>query len=342
MLMQELQVLFGVVVLAVITAGQAGRSEPIEIRLHSGTPLEERGRDQLHRLLQTHDVRKWLFTREILIQSRVIPHSHPVLTLNTRYVDDDTAQLATFVHEQIHWFLTDHVGHARTNAAVSELRGLYPQAPTAPPEGARDEWSTYLHLIVCSLELQALTELIGEHGARKQLERWEHYTWVYRTVLTDTEKIAGLVRRHGVIVPERESGAEQEILKLEKEWYDAFLRTDVDTMDRIEADDFIIITATTEVPVTKERQLANIRARSESARKRMDSMTRGLGQVKIRTYGNVAIVNGVQTQTSPDGTEGTRSRKSSYTGVWVERDGRWRIVNAQWTDFPEQKPQSGN
>ena len=208
-MIQGLQMLCGVVLLAVITVGQTWGAETIEIRLQSGTLLEQRGRDQLRRLLRTYDLHKWLFTRNVLIQSGVIPHSHPVLPLNTRYLDDDTAQLATFVHEQIHWFLTDQVGHARTNAAVSELRGLYPQAPTAPPEGARDAWSTYLHLIVCTLELQALTELLGEPSARQQVARWTHYTWVYRTVLTDTEKIADLVRRHGIIVPERESGVEQ-------------------------------------------------------------------------------------------------------------------------------------
>jgi len=208
-MMHSLPVLLGLMVLALTTAGQENHAETLSIQLHRGTPLEERGREQLHRLLHTHDLRKWLFTRDVLIQSGVIPHSHPVLTLNTYYLDDDTAQLATFVHEQIHWFLTDQVGHAQTNAAVSELRELYPQAPTAPPEGARDAWSTYLHLLVCTLELQALTELLGEPSARQQLTRWTHYTWVYRTVLTDTEKIADLVRRHGMMVPERESGVEQ-------------------------------------------------------------------------------------------------------------------------------------
>jgi hypothetical protein len=108
-MIQGLQMLCGVVLLAVITVGQTWGAEAIDIRLQSGTPLEERGRDQLRRLLRTYDLHKWLFTRDVLIQSGVIPHSHPVLTLNTRYVDDDTAQLATFVHEQLHWFLTDHV-----------------------------------------------------------------------------------------------------------------------------------------------------------------------------------------------------------------------------------------
>ena len=135
-MIQGLQMLCGVVLLAVITVGQTWGAEAIDIRLQSGSPLEERGRDQLRRLLRTYDLHKWLFTRDVLIQSGVIPHSHPVLTLNTRYVDDDTAQLATFVHEQLHWFLTDHVERAKTNAALTELRALYPTVPTALPEGA--------------------------------------------------------------------------------------------------------------------------------------------------------------------------------------------------------------
>ena len=144
-------------------------------------------------------------TSQIKLGTAVVnlPHSHPVVTLNTRYVDDDTAQLATFVHEQLHWFLTDHVERAKTNAALTELRVLYPAVPTALPEGAMGERSTYLHLIVCHLELQALTALLGEQSARQQLERWTHYTWVYRTVLTDTERIEGVLRRHGIVVPER-------------------------------------------------------------------------------------------------------------------------------------------
>jgi hypothetical protein len=201
--MQGLQVLLSIIVLTSTTAEQGDHSEALEIQLHSGTSLEERGRDQLRRLLHTHNVRKWLFTRRVLIQSGVIPQSHPVLTLNTRYLDDDTAQLATLVHEQIHWFLTDHLERTKTGAALAELRALYPTVPTELPTGARGERSTYLHLIVCTLELQALTELLGEPRARQQLESWAHYTWVYRTVLTDTERLGGVLSRHGIIVPER-------------------------------------------------------------------------------------------------------------------------------------------
>ena len=182
-MIQGLQMLCGVVLLAVITVGQTWGAEAIDIRLQSGLRPRSAGATNCAACC-AHDLHKWLFTRDVLLQSGVIPHSHPVLTLNTRYVDDDTAQLATIVHEQLHWFLTDHVERAKTNATLTELRALYPTVPTALPEGAMGERSTYLHLIVCHLELQALTALLGEQSARQQLQRWTHYTWVYRTVLT--------------------------------------------------------------------------------------------------------------------------------------------------------------
>ena len=50
------------------TAGQENHAYALSIRLHRGTPLEERGRDQLLRLLYTHDLQKWLFTSDVLIQ----------------------------------------------------------------------------------------------------------------------------------------------------------------------------------------------------------------------------------------------------------------------------------
>ena len=40
-------------------------------------------------------------------------------------------------------------------------------------EGARDEFSTYLHLIVCYLEFSAMKELLGEPKAREIMARWQ-------------------------------------------------------------------------------------------------------------------------------------------------------------------------
>ena len=86
-MIQGLQMFCGFVLLAVITVGQTWGPEAIDIRCRSGTPLEERGRDQLRRLLRTYDLHKWLFTRNVLIQSRdpAQPSSaHPQYALRRR------------------------------------------------------------------------------------------------------------------------------------------------------------------------------------------------------------------------------------------------------------------
>jgi len=135
---------------------------------------------------------------------------------------------------------------------------------------------------------------------------------------------------------EKTNNVEQQILSLEKEWYDAFFRSDADTMSRIEADDFIIITGGTKTPLRKEQQLANIRGRSEERKRQASTLTRSFEDPIIRFYGDVAVVNGVQTVTSKAGTAGNTDGKALYTGVWVKQGGRWRIVNAQWTGLPQQ------
>jgi hypothetical protein len=123
------------------------------------------------------------------------PHSHPVLTLNTRY--SDLPLLATFLHEQMHWRV-DELKDEHAKAAMAEFRRLFPDAPGREGGGARDVFSTYLHLIVCDLELQAVTQLVGESQARQVLREWTHYPWIYSRVLEDPQ-IREVNRRHGFI-----------------------------------------------------------------------------------------------------------------------------------------------
>ena len=133
----------------------------IEIELKQGSPDEAGTRDQFVRLLGAYDFGRWIFTRKIVVDgSGVIPHSHPVLTLSTRHLKDDDLLVATFIHEQLHWYLEEN--GERAKPALQELRKLYPDAPAGFPQGAADQDSTYRHLIVCYWEIQAARELLGE------------------------------------------------------------------------------------------------------------------------------------------------------------------------------------
>jgi hypothetical protein len=171
----------------------------IDIALKHGSKEEEQTKVQLQRLLKTYDLARWIFTRAVLIDEESIPHSHPVLTLSTRHLRDDELLLSTFVHEQIHWFLVQN--HKNTEEAKRELRSLFPKVPVSRPEGARDEESTYLHLIVVYLEYRAAREILGELKARQVMEFWarDHYTWIYKTVLERPRDIGNIVFKHKLV-----------------------------------------------------------------------------------------------------------------------------------------------
>lgn len=101
----------------------------------------------------------------------------------------------------LHWFVDADPRAER--AAIRELRVRYPDVPVGGAEGARSEESTYLHLIVCLLELDGLSQLVGEPAARRQLEAARHYRWIYARVLNDTESLRGIVTAAGFRMPGR-------------------------------------------------------------------------------------------------------------------------------------------
>jgi hypothetical protein len=172
----------------------------LKISLKHNAADENQTRSQLQRLLGQYDLSRYIFTREIVIDREAIPHSHPVLTLSTRHLKDDDLLISTFVHEQFHWFLTQRSD--QTDKAKQELKTIFPKVPVGYPDGARDEDSTYLHLLVNLLEYRAVRELLGELRARQVMEFWstDHYRWIYKQVLDEGGKIREVIRKHRLII----------------------------------------------------------------------------------------------------------------------------------------------
>jgi hypothetical protein len=191
--------IFSLTLIALFFINVSYAQSNIDITLKQGSKEEEQTKAQLQRLIKSYDVSKWIFTRTVQIDEKAIPHSHPVLTMSTRHLKDDELLLSTFVHEQIHWFLTQN--HKSTEEAKKELRGLFPKVPVSFPEGASDEESTYLHLIVVYLEYRAGRELLGELKARQVMEFWaaDHYTWVYKTVLERPRDIGVIAFKYKLV-----------------------------------------------------------------------------------------------------------------------------------------------
>lgn len=169
-----------------------------EIRLATGSAAERASRDELLDLLGTYDTGPWTFTGDMVIEQEAIPHSHPVLTLST--FNGGPFQLASYLHEQMHWFCADRYDTV-SRLRDAELRERYPQVPTGSPEAASDEDSTYLHLIVCWLEQDALRRLLGKPAAECIAHGCAEagvYRWVYRAVLRDFDALASLYEAHSL------------------------------------------------------------------------------------------------------------------------------------------------
>jgi hypothetical protein len=157
-------------------------------------------RGTLATLRQRFDLTRIEYTRRVRIAPNEIPHSHPVLTLNTR-VADENALLATYIHEQMHWYLwrLGSAEHDPLAPITTDLMQRYPNVPTAFPEGAADPPSSYMHLVVNWLEIDAVANFLGRAQSIALAQANPVYCWIYRTVIADWEALGELYRRHGIV-----------------------------------------------------------------------------------------------------------------------------------------------
>ena len=158
-------------------------------------------RDWLAALRKRHDLWRFEYTRLVQIVPAGPTHSHPILTLGTRFTETEDLLLATYLHEQMHWYLWRLGGpdHDPIQPFFDELVRRYPKAPTRLPEGARSYEQTYLHLVVCWLEIAAVTELIGRERAERLADTQWGYRWIYKTVLQDWDALGHLLLEHGIL-----------------------------------------------------------------------------------------------------------------------------------------------
>jgi hypothetical protein len=152
----------------------------------------------IKRLREHHDIRRFEYTKHLRVAPTEIPHSHPILTLNTQLYNPEEI-LCEYLHEQMHWY-EDILGCAREGSSlIIELRHRYPQAPIKFPEGANDEYSTYLHLLVNWLEIEAASQFMPWERAQEIARKKHYYRWIYRTVLSDWRSLEELFRACNIV-----------------------------------------------------------------------------------------------------------------------------------------------
>ena len=123
------------------------------------------------------------------------------------------------------------------------------------------------------------------------------------------------------------TGVEQALMQLEREWFDAYVKKDTATLDRIEADDFAV-TDPSGMVSTKAQDIDGVK----SGKLVFESGT--FDDMKVRVYGAAAVVTA---RVTLKGTYIGQDISGAYRGidVFVKRNGRWQVVASQVTRITE-------
>jgi ketosteroid isomerase-like protein len=135
-------------------------------------------------------------------------------------------------------------------------------------------------------------------------------------VITMSSLALGQIRRNKM---------QEELLRLEKEFAQAIVKNDVETVGRFLADDWIIIDPDGGI-IDKSRFLGVIKS-GALTHEMMES-----DDIRVRIYGDTAVVTGLTTTKGKFSGQAFTTQERT-TDVIVKQNGRWQYVFSQLTRF---------
>ena len=129
------------------------------------------------------------------------------------------------------------------------------------------------------------------------------------------------------ILAETQSGSvEQELIKLENEWNDAWVKRDVEAYARLLADDYISTNSYGDM-MTKAQSIARLKSHE-------NTISLIPHDFRVRVYGDAAVINFRLTyKNQVQGKESTG--QDQLTDVWIKRSGRWLCVAAHSSEIAQ-------
>jgi len=126
-----------------------------------------------------------------------------------------------------------------------------------------------------------------------------------------------------LVAQKKSSDPSKAVLALESKWNDAYRRGDIDALNVLLADDFII---TVEDGTTYSKSGYISRLGGPGQHVELSKMA----DLKVRVRGNVAVVTGEYHE------KGTFNGKpyeyhDRLTDVWVNGDGRWQVIASHYS-----------
>ncbi len=117
------------------------------------------------------------FTNEVIVESKTVPHSHPILTLNTR-TQDELEVLKTLAHEQFHWYAANHPKYLE---CIEFLKSKYSE--DSDYNKAENHPNSYWeHIIVCFNTRNYLEKILSSKDVIYVYSLWQPYPTIEKLI----------------------------------------------------------------------------------------------------------------------------------------------------------------
>lgn len=143
----------------------------------------------VYNIILKYKTRIPLLTNTIKIEPHVIPHSHPILTLNTRplsSINVDKVYLQLLVHENLHWM-------RKTPMMMTLLSKKYKDDWTKDSKLRRDlknKFKSFIeHIIVVFNEINIIKPLLSQREFNNIYFKYSAYKYMNRWVLDNFDRI---------------------------------------------------------------------------------------------------------------------------------------------------------
>lgn len=142
------------------------------------------------------------FTSEVIVEKRIIPHSHPVLTLNTRK-QSDLSVLKTLIHEQFHWWDSRHQNHDK---CIAYLKTKYKDDGEHNKSGKHPN-SYWGHIIVCFNTRNYFKKILTEDEVKAIYEEWQGYPTLEKKISDNFDVFEKELRQFNMVYNPEQSHA---------------------------------------------------------------------------------------------------------------------------------------
>jgi ketosteroid isomerase-like protein len=141
--------------------------------------------------------------------------------------------------------------------------------------------------------------------------------------------LAALVLPNVLLGASSAANAEAQLTKVEHDWADAYVKRNTSFVQRLAADDFIFIgpdgNSVGKADYVKALTGLTVFTAFE------------IGELKVRTVGEVAVVTGTATITAKTGDK-DESGKYAFTDVFAKKNGEWKAISGQVTPVKTPEP----